>query len=106
LARAEDLRQRGSDPFASFTVPQAVLKFKQGFGRLIRSASDRGVVVVLDRRIITKPYGRTFLRSLPPTRFLRGSTGKVLQSLGEFFSPGAPQRTMRGGGECPEPPGR
>ena len=54
-----------SDPFHQYGVPQAVLRFRQGFGRLIRSKSDRGVVVVLDQRIMSKSYGNTFLRSLP-----------------------------------------
>ena len=54
-----------SDPFIQYAVPQAVLRFRQGFGRLIRSKSDRGVVVVLDHRILSKSYGSTFLRSLP-----------------------------------------
>ncbi len=54
------------DPFSQYTVPQAALRFKQGFGRLIRSRSDRGVVAVLDRRIMSKGYGAAFLDSLPP----------------------------------------
>ncbi|HZQ10573.1 MAG TPA: helicase C-terminal domain-containing protein, partial [Anaerolineae bacterium] len=53
------------DPFAQYAVPEAVLRFRQGFGRLIRSKSDRGVVVILDKRILTKSYGRLFLESLP-----------------------------------------
>ncbi|MCC2626548.1 MAG: Exonuclease RNase and polymerase [Thermomicrobiales bacterium] len=53
------------DAFAGYAVPQAVLRFKQGFGRLIRSSRDRGVCAVLDRRILTKRYGATFLQSLP-----------------------------------------
>jgi len=53
------------DPFNEYAIPQAVLRFKQGFGRLIRSKSDRGVIVVLDRRIRTKFYGAAFLGSLP-----------------------------------------
>jgi DNA polymerase-3 subunit epsilon/ATP-dependent DNA helicase DinG len=53
------------DPFREYAVPQAILRFKQGFGRLIRSRSDRGVVAVLDRRLVSKSYGRAFLRSLP-----------------------------------------
>jgi DNA polymerase-3 subunit epsilon/ATP-dependent DNA helicase DinG len=54
-----------SDPFNEYTVPQAVLRFRQGFGRLIRSKDDRGVVVLLDSRVHNRGYGRTFLRSLP-----------------------------------------
>ena len=53
------------DPFSEYAVPQTVLKFKQGFGRLIRSKTDRGVVAVLDRRVISKGYGKSFLESLP-----------------------------------------
>ena len=53
------------DPFRDYAVPQAILRFKQGFGRLIRTRSDRGVVAVLDRRLVSKSYGRAFLRSLP-----------------------------------------
>jgi ATP-dependent DNA helicase DinG len=52
-------------PFDEYTVPEAVLKFRQGFGRLIRSKSDRGVVAVFDRRVLSKGYGRIFLDSLP-----------------------------------------
>ncbi len=64
-ARLEALRQEGRNPFFEYQVPQAILKFRQGFGRLIRSGTDRGMVVILDRRILTKPYGRLFLNSLP-----------------------------------------
>ena len=61
-ARSEQFTQ----PFNEFAVPQTILTFKQGFGRLIRSQTDRGVVAVLDRRLVTKSYGRSFLESLPP----------------------------------------
>jgi ATP-dependent DNA helicase DinG len=61
----ERITEEGGNPFLDYTVPEAVLKFKQGFGRLIRSRDDTGIVVVLDRRIVDKPYGRTFLDSLP-----------------------------------------
>jgi ATP-dependent DNA helicase DinG len=61
----ENLRRRGEEPFWSFQLPQAVLRFRQGFGRLIRNKRDRGVVGVLDKRIIRKNYGHLFLRSLP-----------------------------------------
>jgi DNA polymerase-3 subunit epsilon/ATP-dependent DNA helicase DinG len=54
-----------TDPFREYAVPQAILRFRQGFGRLIRSRTDRGVVVILDRRVATKSYGRSFLKSLP-----------------------------------------
>lgn len=54
------------DAFGKYAVPEAVLRFRQGFGRLIRSRSDRGAVIVLDKRVLTKAYGRSFIESLPP----------------------------------------
>jgi DNA polymerase-3 subunit epsilon/ATP-dependent DNA helicase DinG len=53
------------DPFSEYSMPEAILRFRQGFGRLIRTQSDRGVVVILDKRLITKKYGRMFIDSLP-----------------------------------------
>jgi ATP-dependent DNA helicase DinG len=64
-ARLEDIRRRGGNPFVDYQVPEAVIKLKQGFGRLIRTRTDRGIVVILDPRVLCKPYGRTFLNSLP-----------------------------------------
>jgi ATP-dependent DNA helicase DinG len=64
-ARLERIRQRGGSPFFDYQLPEAIIKFKQGFGRLIRTQADRGQVVVLDRRIATKPYGRRFIAALP-----------------------------------------
>ncbi len=64
-ARLEAIRKRGGNPFVDFQVPEAIIKLKQGFGRLIRSKADRGVVAILDPRVLTKPYGRQFLASLP-----------------------------------------
>ncbi len=64
-ARLEAIRAGGGNPFADYQLPEAVIKFRQGFGRLIRTTSDRGMVVVLDPRISTKPYGRRFINALP-----------------------------------------
>ena len=64
-ARLEAIRQRGGNPFVDYQVPEAVIKLKQGFGRLIRTKRDSGIVVILDPRVWSKPYGRTFLNSLP-----------------------------------------
>lgn len=64
-ARIDLIRRRGGNPFNEYQLPEAVLKFRQGFGRLIRSKTDRGVVVILDPRVVRKPYGRRFLASLP-----------------------------------------
>ncbi len=59
--RLEAVRARGGNPFRDYQLPEAVIKLRQGFGRLIRTASDSGMVVITDPRILTKPYGRTFL---------------------------------------------
>ncbi len=67
-ARIDAIKQAGGNPFAEYQVPQAVIKLKQGFGRLIRTKTDTGLVVILDPRLLTKPYGRTFLRALPECR--------------------------------------
>jgi ATP-dependent DNA helicase DinG len=64
-AKIESIRKRGGNPFNEYQLPTAILKFKQGFGRLIRTKSDHGLVVVLDPRIHSKPYGKNFLKSLP-----------------------------------------
>ncbi len=72
-ARAEQFE----NPFGEYAVPQAVLRLKQGFGRLIRSRTDRGVVIVLDRRIVTRFYGQVFLRSLPPCSVKQGPSARA-----------------------------
>jgi DNA polymerase-3 subunit epsilon/ATP-dependent DNA helicase DinG len=61
------------DSFSKYAVPEAVLRFRQGFGRLIRSKNDRGVVVVLDKRVLSKSYGRMFIESLPPVSKYQGT---------------------------------
>src|SRR5262249_14302598 len=67
-ARQGAIQEAGGQPFSEYQVPQAVIKFKQGFGRLIRTCTDRGMVVIFDPRVLTKGYGRTFLQALPPCR--------------------------------------
>lgn len=70
-ARLRAIEEAGGNPFIEYSVPQAILRLKQGFGRLIRSKQDLGGVVILDERIITSNYGASFLASLPPARFTR-----------------------------------
>ncbi len=69
-ARVEEIEARGEDAFTSYSLPQAVIRLKQGVGRLIRSKTDTGSIVLLDSRVATKYYGRTFLESLPPCKIL------------------------------------
>jgi ATP-dependent DNA helicase DinG len=72
-ARGQAIAATGGHPFLDYSLPQAIIKLKQGFGRLIRARSDRGLVVILDPRLLTKPYGRTFLEALPECkRFVDG----------------------------------
>ncbi|MBI3723794.1 helicase, partial [bacterium] len=86
-ARAEAIRARGGDPFLELMLPRAVLKLKQGFGRLIRTRSDRGAVVVLDRRIVRKAYGRAFLESLPHVPLIQGPTRAVVDAVRRTAGP-------------------
>jgi ATP-dependent DNA helicase DinG len=64
-ARMDRIEENGGDPFRDYSLPEAILKFRQGVGRLIRSATDEGIVVILDPRILSKWYGRRFLASIP-----------------------------------------
>ncbi|MEM9423347.1 MAG: helicase C-terminal domain-containing protein, partial [Spirochaetota bacterium] len=71
-AHMESLELRGQNAFFHYSLPEAILRFRQGFGRLMRRTSDQGLVVVLDPRIVQKPYGKNFLESLPPTQIVCG----------------------------------
>lgn len=93
-ARVEAIAARGGDPFVERALPQAVIKLKQGFGRLIRTRTDRGCVVVLDSRLARKRYGRVFLDSLPPARQLVAPQSQVFAAMREFFSGNADVKTV------------
>jgi ATP-dependent DNA helicase DinG len=73
------------DPFQEYYLPEAILRFRQGFGRLIRTAADRGVVAILDRRVLTKKYGRLFLESLPPCTARQGPSGSLAKEAGKWL---------------------
>ena len=86
-ARSEHISAMGGDPFMSYTVPQAVIKFKQGFGRLIRSREDRGAVLILDSRVLTKNYGKIFLTALHGVTVVKGVEETLCIQMEKFFGP-------------------
>src|SRR6185369_6196849 len=90
-ARIETLRSREGNPFTELQLPQAVLQLKQGAGRLIRDETDRGVLMLCDPRLVTKPYGRRILQSLPPMALTRN-----LAEVQEFFAASARLRCETG----------
>lgn len=85
VARAEALVANGLDPFKEESLPQAVMKFKQGFGRLMRQKNDRGCILVLDRRLLTRSYGKAFLGSVPECQTCFGSKQKMLDAMRKFY---------------------
>ncbi|AFE11089.1 putative ATP-dependent helicase [Corallococcus coralloides DSM 2259] len=93
-ARIRQIQARGEEPFDQYQLPQAALALRQGFGRLIRTQADRGIVAMLDRRIVTKGYGRVFLSSLPPAKRMEDTT-----ELSRWFNgpvrPVPPVRSIR-----------
>lgn len=84
-ARSEYLEARGKNSFSDFLLPEAVLRFKQGFGRLIRSKSDRGLVILCDARAIEKRYGRVFLTSLPVRTHIRADKSQILDKIDSWL---------------------
>ena len=76
----ENIKNNGQNPFNDYQVPQAVIKFKQGIGRLIRSKTDYGNIIILDNRIIKKYYGRKFLETLPKNA-IKDSKDNILKLM-------------------------
>jgi len=84
-ARLEAVEAAGGNPFWSYMLPLAALRLKQGFGRLIRSRTDRGAILLLDDRILTRRYGRYLRDSLPDAPLVKGPWAEVERRLGEFY---------------------
>lgn len=80
-ARTEKLESKGRNSFMEYSVPQAIIRFKQGFGRLIRTKKDRGAIVIYDRRIVESRYGKHFIKSLPGPWCYQGSERDVLRTV-------------------------
>lgn len=85
MARVEAIERRGGNPFMELSLPEAVMKFKQGFGRLMRRKSDRGVVLILDSRVVKKRYGSLFLNSLPPAMRSVKAGDAILLEIEDFL---------------------
>ena len=98
-ARAERVR----DPFTQLALPQAALRLKQGFGRLIRRSSDRGAVVILDSRILGRDYGKAFLDVLPPASRFVGPATKIGERVGDWLADSPSPLGGEGQGEGSEP---
>lgn len=84
-ARSEKIEREGGSPFRDYALPEAVIRFRQGFGRLIRTKADRGVVVITDPRIVTKNYGASFRKSLPTSVHTVTEIGDLLSRVRDFF---------------------
>ncbi len=84
--RSELLTQNGENAFTAYSLPEAILRFRQGFGRLIRSASDKGVFIVLDRRIETKSYGSEFLQAIPNIPVKKVSLENIVLELENWYT--------------------
>ncbi|MCX7846924.1 MAG: hypothetical protein N2595_02680 [bacterium] len=85
-ARTEYIDQHNGNSFVDYTVPLAVIKFRQGFGRLIRTKTDHGMVAILDQRVLTKYYGKWFLESLPECTRVAGPLEEIIPHLEAFFA--------------------
>jgi ATP-dependent DNA helicase DinG len=91
-AQCEAITARGGDAFGEYMLPHASLRLKQGFGRLIRTGTDRGAIVIADPRVITKRYGRELMRDLPPARRMSGAWSALERQLQRFYRPAGPHK--------------
>jgi hypothetical protein len=91
-ARLDAIKRSGGNPFMEYSVPEAIIKLKQGFGRLIRSKTDKGIVVILDSRVKTKRYGKLFLEALPRVSGGGGAMIYLMMPLGLYHGWGVAGR--------------
>ncbi|MEG1997116.1 MAG: helicase C-terminal domain-containing protein, partial [Clostridiales bacterium] len=84
-AKMERIEATGHSSFGEYSLPQAILRFKQGFGRLIRSSEDSGVFCVLDKRLMEKGYGRSFMRALPEMRRIHGGSAQIATAIKDWL---------------------
>ncbi|NRG43198.1 ATP-dependent DNA helicase DinG [Bacillus sp. CRN 9] len=84
-AKSKKIQAEGGSPFSQFALPEAVIRFKQGFGRLIRTKSDKGLIIVFDRRIVTTSYGKAFLQSVPAVKAEQKSINETIKLIDEWL---------------------
>ncbi|MEH7075182.1 ATP-dependent DNA helicase DinG [Neobacillus drentensis] len=84
-AKCKLIEKRGGNPFSEYSLPEAILRFKQGFGRLIRTENDRGIIVVFDKRIVTTKYGKAFLKSIPSVPIKRGKMDELVEIINSWL---------------------
>jgi len=92
-AHCEAIAARGGDSFREYMLPHAALRLKQGFGRLVRSSVDRGVVVIADPRVVTKNYGRGLIEGLPPAKRIVGRWTDLIGPIRAFYTRSSTTRT-------------
>ncbi|HJV16964.1 MAG TPA: helicase C-terminal domain-containing protein, partial [Bacillales bacterium] len=77
----EYVKKHGGNPFTDYSLPEAILRFKQGFGRLIRTEKDKGIMVIFDKRIVTTKYGHAFLESIPTVPVKNGAIEELVDII-------------------------
>jgi len=84
-AKSEKIKKNGGNPFSDYSLPEAIIRFKQGFGRLIRTTSDRGFIFIFDRRLITTKYGKAFLKSIPPVKVEKRNIFEIVEVVKKWL---------------------
>jgi ATP-dependent DNA helicase DinG len=84
-AKCQLIEKHGGNAFSEYSLPEAILRFKQGFGRLIRTEKDRGIIVVFDKRIVTTKYGKAFLKSIPAVPVKKGNMADLVEIIHDWL---------------------